>query len=55
MQEICDAQKYKSIFVEATEEKSLAALLYPHLRQLILALDRMENLNERVKRALLCS
>ena len=52
MQEICDAQKYKSIFVEATEEKSLAALLYPHLRQLILALDRMENLNERVKRAL---
>jgi hypothetical protein len=52
MQEISEAQKYKTMFVEATEEKPLPALLYPYLRQLLLSLDRMENLNEHVKRGL---
>ncbi len=52
MAEISEAQKYKSMFVEATEDKPLPALLYPYLRQLLLALDRMENLNESVKRGL---
>src|SRR5437868_13133700 len=49
MQEISEAQKYKALFVEATEDKPLPALLYPYLRQLLLALDRMEHLNEHVK------
>ena len=52
MQEMSEAQKYKAVFVEATEEKPLPALLYPYLRQLLLSLDRMENLNEQVKRGL---
>jgi hypothetical protein len=52
MNEIAEAQKYKSVFVEASENKDLAVLLYPHLRQLLLSLDRMQNLSEQVKRAL---
>lgn len=52
MQEICEAQKYRAMFVEAAEEKPLVALLYPYLRQLLLSLDRMENLSEQVKRGL---
>jgi hypothetical protein len=50
--EIAEAQNYRAVFVEATEDKALPALLYPYLRQLLLALDRMENLNEQVKRGL---
>jgi hypothetical protein len=46
------AQSYKAVFVEATEDKTLPALLYPYLRQLLLNLDRMEQLNEHVKRGL---
>src|SRR5947209_17581936 len=52
MQELSEAQDYKAIFIEATEEKRLPALLYPYLRQLLLSLDRFENLSERVKRGL---
>ena len=43
---------YKSIFIEAHEKKSLAALLLPPLRQLLFQLDRLENLNEKVKKGL---
>ncbi len=43
---------YKSIFVEAHEKKSLAALLLPPLRQILFTLDRMENVSEKVKRGL---
>ena len=42
----------KSILIEAHEKKSLAALLLPPLRQLLFQFDRMENLNEKVKRGL---
>jgi hypothetical protein len=52
MYEIAQAQSYKAVFVEATEDKTLPALLYPYLRQLLLNLDRMEQLNEHVKRGL---
>jgi Cdc6-like AAA superfamily ATPase len=52
MNEIAETQGYKAVFVEANENKALAALLYPYLRQLLLALDRMEQLNEHVKRGL---
>jgi hypothetical protein len=52
MSDIAEMQRYKTAFVEASEDKALAALLYPYLRQLLLALDRMEQLNEHVKRGL---
>src|SRR5262249_55149791 len=52
MNEIAETQGYKAVFVEGNENKALAALLYPYLRQLLLALDRMEQLNEHVKRGL---
>ena len=52
MHEIAQAQGYKAVFIEATEDKALPALLYPYLRQLLLNLDRMEQLNEHVKRGL---
>jgi hypothetical protein len=43
---------YKTVFIEAHENKPLAALLLPPLRQLLIALDRMANLSEKVKRGL---
>lgn len=42
---------YQSIIVEAHENKSLPALLAPHLRSLLFALDRMEGAKEKVRRA----
>jgi hypothetical protein len=52
MQELSEAQNYRSIFLESTETKPLPLLIYPHLRQLLLSLDRIEKLNEHVKRGL---
>jgi len=52
MHEIAQAQGYKAVFIEATEDKALPVLLYPYLRQLLLNLDRMEQLNQHVKRGL---
>lgn len=49
--QISERSGYKSIFIEAHERKSLAALLVPPLRQILFQLDRMENLNRKVKRA----
>jgi hypothetical protein len=46
------ADGYKSIFIEAHENKSLAALILPPLRQVLFTLDRMENVSEKVKRGL---
>lgn len=43
---------YKSIFIEAHEKKSLAALLAPPLRQILLELDLMESINRKVKMGL---
>lgn len=43
---------YKTIFVEAHEGKPLGLLLAPYLRQLLYALDRMANVESKVKRAL---
>ena len=43
---------YKTILVEAHESKSLTALLAPSLRKLLLSLDRMENVSNKVRRGL---
>jgi hypothetical protein len=46
------ALDYQRVQVEAHEEKSLAALLLPHLRSLVFALDRMEGAKEQVRRTM---
>src|SRR5579883_977539 len=52
IQEMAEEQKYRAISIEAPENKRLPALLIPSLRQVLLALDRSEQVNEYVKRAL---
>lgn len=43
---------YRTIMVEAHEDKPLAALLVPHLRQLLFALNRVAGAGDKVKRGL---
>lgn len=43
---------YQIVFIEAHENKPLATLLLPPLRQLLITLDRMVNLSEKTKRGL---
>jgi len=43
---------YLTIFIETPEDRSLPELLLPPLREILLRLDRMAGLNEKVKRAL---
>ena len=52
VQEIAETNDYKAVLVEVPENKPLAALLLPPLRQILFALDRFENVNEHVKRGL---
>ena len=49
---MAENQGYKAISIEAPENKRLPALLVPRLRQILLALDRSEHVNEYVKRGL---
>lgn len=46
------SEGYKTIMIEAHENKSLAALLTPPLRSLLFGFDRIANLNDKVKRGL---
>ncbi len=43
---------YRTILVEVPEDRSLVAMLSPHLRSLLLDLDRVAGAKERVRRAL---
>ncbi len=52
IQKLAEENDYYSIFVEAHEDKSLEALLLPHLRQLLFALDRKAEITQSVKRGL---
>jgi len=47
---LAESKGYKSVLVEAHEDKSVASLLIPPLRQLLFQLDRMEKVSEKVKR-----
>lgn len=47
---IAEEQGFKSILLEAHEDKRLPILLLPVLRQILYQLDRMEGLSEKVKR-----
>jgi len=45
---------YRTVFIEASEQKPLAVLLVPQLRSLLYALDRVAGAGNKVRRALLC-
>ena len=52
VRELAQAQGYQALLVEAHENKALPNLLLPSLRQTLFALDRMENVSQKVKRGL---
>jgi AAA ATPase domain len=52
IRELADATGYRSVLLEAHEGKPLAALLLPALRQLMISLDRMAQISQKVKRGL---
>lgn len=52
IERITKGSGYQTINLEAHEDKSLAALLMPHLRRLLFDLDRMANFSEKVRRGL---
>jgi len=43
---------YKTIFIEAHEDKSLGALLAPYLRTLLYSFNRMAGIGDKARRAL---
>jgi type II secretory pathway predicted ATPase ExeA len=52
MEQLAVELNYKTIFIEAHENKILGALLIPKLRQLLFSLDRMGNAGDKVRRGL---
>src|SRR6266498_4664367 len=50
IKKLADSDSYKTVFIEAHENKSLAALLLPPLREILYQLDRMKNVSQKVKR-----
>lgn len=52
IRELAEATRYSSVLIEAHEGKPLAALLLPALRQLMISLDRMAQISQKVKRGL---
>jgi GTPase SAR1 family protein len=52
VREMAEAQGYQALLIEAHENKPLPLLLLPPLRQTLFALDRMQNVSQKVKRGL---
>ncbi len=52
IREHAEESGYRTVSIEAREDKPLAALLLPPLRQLFITLDRMANVSEKAKRGL---
>lgn len=52
VREMAEAQGYQALLIEAHESKPLPLLLLPPLRQVLFALDRMQNISQKVKRGL---
>jgi len=50
MQHMAEEAGYQTVYLEAHEDKSLAAMLAPPLRQLLYRLDRMEGAKEKIRR-----
>lgn len=52
VREMAAAQGYQALLIEAHESKPLPLLLLPPLRQTLFAMDRMQNVSQKVKRGL---
>ncbi|MBI9109972.1 ATP-binding protein [Maridesulfovibrio ferrireducens] len=52
MEYMAENDGYKTILIEAHEEKPLALLLIPHLRRLLFSLDRMKGAGDKVRRGI---
>jgi hypothetical protein len=52
MERMAEAAGYRTLLIEAHEEKRLAALLVPPLRRLLFDLDRLAGAGDRVRRGL---
>ncbi|MCK5689474.1 ATP-binding protein [Myxococcota bacterium] len=52
MERMAQAAEYRTILIEAHEDKSLGVLLVPHLRRLLYDLDRLAGAGEKVRRGL---
>ncbi len=48
--QICEDEGYHTILVESHEGKSLPSLLAPHLRSLLIKLDRIEGTKDKIRR-----
>ena len=49
---MAEDNKYRIVMIEASEDKSLAVSLIPHLRKLLFDLDRIAGAGEKVKRGM---
>ncbi|MBI5015920.1 MAG: ATP-binding protein [Deltaproteobacteria bacterium] len=52
MERLAQGEGYRTILVEAHEEKALAVLLAPHLRRLLFDLNRLAGAGDKVRRGL---
>ncbi len=52
IEHLAKKSEYRTIFIEAHENKSLGSLLIPYLRSLLFDLNRIEGVSEKVKRGL---
>lgn len=52
IQRLAESAGYRTLFVEAHEEKSLGALVIPDLKRLLFELDRLSAVGHKAKRAL---
>ena len=52
MEHLAEEAKYRTIYIEAHEDKPLSVLLVPHLRSLLFSLDRMAGAGNKARRAL---
>ena len=53
IEELAKERQFRTLSIEATEGESLAATLAPKLRKLLLALNRMEGVGEKVRKGLI--
>ena len=52
VQDLADKRHYESAFIEAQEDASLVAVLVPHLKRVLFKLDRIEGVQEVVRRGM---
>lgn len=52
IREMAEEMGYRPVFIEAHENKPLAALILPPLRQVLISLDRMAAVSQKAKRGL---